>query len=204
MLHNISFARKCMPPKLKVTREQIKEASMNIAATSGIEAITAREIGKRLNVSSRPLYSIFSSVDDLKREIVADICDFFSAELSKDRDSSDDFFKVGLNYLDFARNHREFYLILHSTGLKYMDDRLKSARDIIVEQIRNKSDYYAEFTKEEMSDLYRKMGIFTHGLADMLARDTSHSISEEYARQLIFETGGALVRDRLASKGHSH
>ena len=187
-----------MPPKLKVTREQIREVSMSIAETSGIEAITARELGKRLGVSSRPLYSIFSSVDELKREVVGMICDLFAAELSNDRDSSDDFFKVGLNYLDFARNHPEFYRILHSTGLRYRD--LKSVEEIIVEQVRDKSEYYAEFTKEEMSDLYRKMGIFSHGLADMLARDTSRSISEEDARQILFETGGALVRDKLAQK----
>ena len=189
-----------MPPKLKVTREQIREVSMKIAETSGIEAITARELGKRLGVSSRPLYSIFSSVEELKREVVGMICDFFAAELSKDRDSSDDFFKVGLNYLDFARNHPEFYRILHSTGLRYMGDHLKSAEEIIVEQVRGKSEYYAEFTKEEMSDLYRKMGIFTHGLADMLARDTTRSISEENARQVLFETGGALTRDKLAQR----
>ena len=48
VLHNISFVRGHMPPKLKVTREQIKEVSMKIAETSGIEAITARELGKRL------------------------------------------------------------------------------------------------------------------------------------------------------------
>ena len=189
-----------MPPKLKVTREQIKEVSMKIAETSGIEAITARELGKRLGVSSRPLYSIFSSVDELKREVVGMICDFFAAELSKERDSSDDFFKVGLNYLDFARNHPEFYRILHSTGVRYMGDHLKSAEEIIVELVRDKSEYYAEFTKEEMSDLYRKMGIFSHGLADLLARGASSSISEEDARQILFETGGALVRDKLAQK----
>lgn len=171
---------------------------MSIAETSGLEAITARELGNRLGVSSRPLYSIFSSIDELKREVVGMICDLFAAELSKDRDSSDDFFKVGLNYLDFARNHPEFYRILHSTGLRYMD--LKSVEEIIVEQVRSNSEYYAEFTKEEMSDLYRKMGIFSHGLADMLARDTSRSISEEDARQILFETGGALVRDKLAQK----
>lgn len=188
-----------MPPKLKVTREQIKEVSMKIAETSGIEAITARELGKRLGVSSRPLYSIFSSVDELKREVVGMICDFFAAELSKERDSSDDFFKVGLNYLDFARNHPEFYRILHSTGTRYMGDHLRTAKEIIVEQIRDKSEYYFGFTKEEMSDLYRKLGIFSHGLADLLARG-SRSISEEDARQMLFETGGALVRDKLAKK----
>ena len=58
-----------MPPKAKFTKREIVEAASEIAEKSGIAAVTAREVGAALGVSSRPLFTYFDSVDDLKKEV---------------------------------------------------------------------------------------------------------------------------------------
>lgn len=39
-----------MPPKAKFTREEIIETAFQLARSDGLEKITARELGKRLEV----------------------------------------------------------------------------------------------------------------------------------------------------------
>ena len=58
-----------MPPKVKFQKEEIVEAAVNIARKKGISAVTAREVGAVLGVSSRPLFTYFDTVDELKREV---------------------------------------------------------------------------------------------------------------------------------------
>lgn len=48
-----------MPPKPKFTREELVLASLAIVGEQGVEALTARELAKRLGCSTRPhLYGV--------------------------------------------------------------------------------------------------------------------------------------------------
>ncbi|MBQ6493517.1 MAG: TetR/AcrR family transcriptional regulator [Erysipelotrichaceae bacterium] len=58
-----------MPPKPKFTREEIISAALKIADKQGIDKLTARELGKKLGSSSRPIFTVFKDMDELKREV---------------------------------------------------------------------------------------------------------------------------------------
>ena len=58
-----------MPPKVKFTSNEIIEAAVKITREKGIAAVTAREVGATLGVSSRPLFTYFDTVEELKREV---------------------------------------------------------------------------------------------------------------------------------------
>ena len=72
-----------MPPKPKFTKEEIIQTAVRIAEEKGLSAITARELADRLSVSSRPIYSYFESVDELKKEVIKTIMKIFTDELYK-------------------------------------------------------------------------------------------------------------------------
>ena len=55
-----------MPPKTKFTKEEIVDAAYEILRVEGEEALTAREVGKRLGTSSSPIFTVFSSMGELK------------------------------------------------------------------------------------------------------------------------------------------
>ena len=58
-----------MPPKVKFTSDKIIEAAVKITRAKGIDAVTAREVGKVLGASSRPIFTYFDTVEDLKKEV---------------------------------------------------------------------------------------------------------------------------------------
>ena len=72
-----------MPPKVKVTKEAIINAAVNIVRSSGAQAINARTIASVLNCSTQPVFSNFATMDELCLAVVerADIlCQEYSSE----------------------------------------------------------------------------------------------------------------------------
>ena len=57
-----------MPPKPKFTKEQIVSVALDIVRDGNVEAITAQEMGKRLGTSTRPMFTYFDTVEELRQE----------------------------------------------------------------------------------------------------------------------------------------
>ena len=55
-----------MPPKPKYSREDIIETAMDIIRDSSPEMITAQEIGRRMGSSSRPMFTWFNTLEELR------------------------------------------------------------------------------------------------------------------------------------------
>ena len=60
-----------MPPRPKFTREEITQAAYDIASEKGLEAVQAREVGKALGSTARPIFTVFTGMDELKEEVRA-------------------------------------------------------------------------------------------------------------------------------------
>ena len=58
-----------MAPKVKFTREQIIENSLEVARNKGIDAVTAREVAVQLKTSPRPIFTWFDTMEELKLEV---------------------------------------------------------------------------------------------------------------------------------------
>ena len=54
-----------MPPKAKYTREEIVQKAFQMTREKGIEAVAARELGKRLGTSSSPIFTAFKNMEEL-------------------------------------------------------------------------------------------------------------------------------------------
>ena len=51
-----------MPPKSKFTEEEIISAALAIVERDGIDGLTARELGKSLGSSARPIFTVYDSI----------------------------------------------------------------------------------------------------------------------------------------------
>ena len=69
-----------MPPKAKFTREEIISAALDILRERGIEAITARELGARLNSSARPIFTLYRNMDEVLSDTVRAVRDIYNRE----------------------------------------------------------------------------------------------------------------------------
>ena len=62
------MARKCT-----YTKEMILEAAIKLFKKEGSDAITAKNIAKELNCSVAPIYSVYMTLDDLKKDLAFEI-----------------------------------------------------------------------------------------------------------------------------------
>ena len=74
MLHNTCFIIACerkitMPPKPKYTKEEIINVALDMVREKGADSLTARDLGAKLGTSSRPIFTAFENMEDLKNAV---------------------------------------------------------------------------------------------------------------------------------------
>ena len=58
-----------MPKQVKISKDDILRAALEIVRNDGIERVSNREIAKKLNCSIRPIYYQFENSEDLLNEL---------------------------------------------------------------------------------------------------------------------------------------
>ena len=60
-----------MPPKVKVTKEAIINAAMDIVRENGAAALNARAVAARLDCSTQPIFSNYNNMEELRADVIA-------------------------------------------------------------------------------------------------------------------------------------
>jgi len=102
-------------------REQILNAARELFAERGYEAVTMREIGKRIEYSATALYNHFADKEALVRELCRrDFSDFAQRFLSAvvgSKSPVESMCRAGLVYLGFAEQFPQHYRLMFMTPL---------------------------------------------------------------------------------------
>ena len=157
-----------MPPKVKITKDEIIEAALEIVRINGEQAINARSIAATLNCSTQPVFSNFSSMESL-RLAVAQRADLLCREYIRREVESGEYppYKAsGLAYIRYAKEERELFKLL------YMCDRFGEPLPE-GNQIHNDMEMIVQKNTgmdEQSSKLFHlEMWAFVHGIATMFA-----------------------------------
>ena len=59
-----------MPPKVKVTKEEIINAALALVRENGTDAINARSIAASLACSTQPIFSNFATMEELQKDVI--------------------------------------------------------------------------------------------------------------------------------------
>lgn len=157
-----------MPPKVKVTKEDIINAAVEIVRNSGGQAINARTIASVLNCSTQPVFSNFATMDELRLAVV-ERADVLCQECMQREVESGAFptYKAnGMAYIRFAKEEKELFKLL------YMRDR---SSELLLDG--------SELTDEMESIVHNNTGLngadaklfhlemwaYVHGIATMFA-----------------------------------
>src|SRR5215216_850701 len=102
-------------------REQILDAARQLFAERGYEAVTMREIGKRIEYSATALYNHFADKESLVRELCrrdfADFAQRFLAAVVDSKSPVESLCRAGLVYLGFAEQFPQHYRLMFMTPL---------------------------------------------------------------------------------------
>ena len=104
-----------MPPKVKFQKKEIIEAALEIAGEKGIEAVTAREVAKKLQVSVGPIFTYFSTMEELKAEVYKFAKERYREYVEFGLAGPIPFLGVGQQYIRFAKEEPELYKLLFLT-----------------------------------------------------------------------------------------
>ena len=102
-----------MPPKAKFTREEIIDAAFQLAREKGVEAVVAREVGKRLGTSSSPIFTAFRNMEELHTEVKKAAMKKFETYVQDALNYSPVFKYVGLRMIRFAIEEPKLFQILY-------------------------------------------------------------------------------------------
>ena len=169
-----------MPPKPKYTKEEIIAAAYELTREKGIDAVVAREVGKRLNTSSSPIFTIWSSMDELREEVRKLAKDKYRQYMDDIFDYSPSFKEFGMRCVSFAAEEPNLFRLLFLSRREEHGPyvRFKQEFEVIfiplVEEIVNQF----EISKADAEELLGQMIIFANGISAYVIND-ANSFSKE-------------------------
>ena len=157
-----------MPPKVKFTKEEIVNAALDVARVKGVNAVTTRDIGAALSVSTRPIFTYFNSMDEVRAEMRRSAETLYRKYIAEGLTAEIPFLGVGMKYIAFAREEPALYRLLFlspdENGQSGAMAALKTAQTLTRESIQR--IYRMD---EKTADLYfRDMWLVVHSLAALI------------------------------------
>ena len=157
-----------MPPKVRITREEIVRTAVDIVRREGIDAVNARAVAKELNCSTQPIFSNFAAMEELRGAVLsaADALyqEYIDREIAAERYPA--YKASGMAYIRFAGEERELFKLL------YMRDRSHEGEQPENEGTKKISGIVQKSTglNEERAKLFHlEMWAYVHGIAAMTA-----------------------------------
>jgi AcrR family transcriptional regulator len=101
-----------MPPRVKFTKEEIVEAALRVTREGGIDSLTARSLAAELGASTRPMFTYFETVDELKHEVHEAAKGIYTTYIERGLAEPVPFLGGGQNTIRFAREEPELFRLL--------------------------------------------------------------------------------------------
>ena len=157
-----------MPPKVKITKENIINVAIDIVRSEGAQAMNARTIASRLECSTQPIFSNFETMEDLRFSVIQKIDELCISYMQTEMEKGEfpEYKAHGMAYIRFAKEEKELFKLL------YMRDRTE---EVIVEEsaIDGRMEEIVHGNtglENETAKLFHlEMWAFVHGIATMFA-----------------------------------
>ena len=103
-----------MPPKIKITKEDIILATLNLVREQGEEGLNARSIASKLNCSTQPIFSNFSGLEELQKVVTERAYNLYLEFLEKEAKLGKypKYKAFGMGYIRFAKEEKELFKLL--------------------------------------------------------------------------------------------
>ena len=185
-----------MPPKVKITREKIIETAIEIVRVAGIDALNARGLATALGVSTQPIFSCFSSMSELREEILLRANSIYDDYLRNTVESGKypTYKSMGMGYIRFAKEERELFKVL------FMIPRESGVADNSFGEAVVAIMNYTGLSKDVAERLHFEMWAFVHGVAVMAATDFIDLDEEKISHMMTDIYQGLLTRNKEKCK----
>ncbi len=164
-----------MPPKKRIFKEDILEASIDVIRKQSASALTVRNIAAELQSSTQPIYSEFENLDCLKKEL------YKYASEKYLRFSFTNYKELAIAFLSFAKKEKELFKFLY---LRRRDSGEKLPDDInytVTVELLSKN---LNMDPQRAKDMHHWMQYYCYTMGVMIATDYRDLTAEEMNREL--------------------
>ena len=164
-----------MPPQKRIFKQDILEAAVDLIREQGPQSLSVRNLAKKMNCSTQPVYSVFESMGELQDELTAFIRERYL------RGQASNYKEVALSFLHFAKSEKNLfrmvYLRQRGAGEAFLEDPNAS-------QTIRKLSVSLELSPERASEMHRRMQYYCYSMAVMIATGYINFSEEEISREL--------------------
>ncbi len=188
-----------MPPKVRITKDDIIKTTLELVRQSGEPAINARSVAAALNCSTQPVFSNFATMDELKFAVLkaADaLCnEYISKEIALGKYPP--YKASGMAYIRFAKEERELFKLLY---MRNRAGETYSEESEITENMLALIHANTGLSEGEAGMFHLEMWAYVHGIATMLATGFFDLDEELISRMLTDSYQGLKMRNKVEEK----
>lgn len=183
-----------MPPKPKFTREEVTEAALALVREQGIEKLTARDLGMRLGSSTRPIFTAYTGMDEVRRTVQEKAKEVFDAYMAVAESYNPAYKMRGMQWVRFAREEPRLFQLLFMQRSAAPMNLNEAVRAVLFGKEQDIAiitrDYHA--TPRQAERLFNQMWIYTYGLCVLCATGVCCFTDDEVAERLGEEFRGMV------------
>lgn len=185
-----------MPPKAKVTKKMILNTVLDITRETGFETVNARSIASKLQCSTRPIFTCYENMDELKKDFLDFAYKFYEQYVSDYSNSANVNFCLilPLSYIEFAQEETHLFKLLF---INDMDLLMVEAKDFYKEIGNEKRAKIFSDTigvdLERGKVIFLDLFLYTHGIA-VLAATKKLLLDRNSAEKMVTNLLSALIR----------
>lgn len=174
-----------MPPKARYTKEEIIEVALDMVRKHGRDFLSARSIAAELGTSTAPIFTAFSSLDELYSAVFERAYELYGEYAREGAEMTPAFKGAGLKYIQFAKDEPELFKMIfmatdgEDTDKHYFPWRYRQEKEVR-EGIENSYGYETERAMK----IYNHMSVYAHGLATLYAHGNCVFSDEDVSRMM--------------------
>ena len=161
-----------MPPKAKITKDMILHTVLDITRETGFETVNARSIAGKLQCSTRPIFTCYENMEELKKDFLDFAYESYLQYVSSFSSSEQVMpsLLLPLSYIEFAAKETHLFKLLFMND---MDLNMAEAKDFYNEADNEKRA--AAFSEtigvelERAKVIFLDLFLYTHGIAVLTA-----------------------------------
>lgn len=161
-----------MPPKPKITKDLILNAALDITRETGFETVNARSIAGKLQCSTRPIFTCYKNMDEMKTEFLDYAFEYYNryVENYKKSENTKACLLFPLSYIKFAKEETNLFRLLF---INDMDLDMTEANDFYRELGNaEKAEAFSQMIGAEPEwgkEIFLDLFLYSHGIAVLTA-----------------------------------
>ena len=156
-----------MPPKVRITKEEIMNTAVELVRENGESAMNARALASALQCSTQPIFSNFSTMEKLREEVIIAAYERYLGFLKSELESGKypQYKSFGMAYIRFAKDEKELFKLLFMRDRTGEDTVFSTDFEESVQMIMKANGV----TRERARLMHLEMWTCVHGIGVMIA-----------------------------------